>query len=143
MCFIGLWFKVFLEVVLTLLLWNKFAGWTPQTFTSSRKKRAEIKQQDLSNFLDEDEKAVCVFLFTWNFLKFSYSKNDPFALKFYVNLFKEPTSIYTTFYDDSVSCHQCFLMTMHLTCNSNLRYTCIVFLYLGTGRQFFGDIYAV
>ncbi|XP_024961360.1 G patch domain-containing protein TGH isoform X1 [Cynara cardunculus var. scolymus] len=32
-------------------------GWTPQTFTSSRKKRAEIKQQDLSNFLDDDEKA--------------------------------------------------------------------------------------
>ncbi|KAK1407403.1 hypothetical protein QVD17_39019 [Tagetes erecta] len=32
-------------------------GWTPQTFTSSRKNRAEIKQQDLSNFLDEDEKA--------------------------------------------------------------------------------------
>ncbi|KAI3504729.1 hypothetical protein L1887_26412 [Cichorium endivia] len=32
-------------------------GWTPQTFTSSRKNRAEIKQQDLSNFLDDDEKA--------------------------------------------------------------------------------------
>lgn len=32
-------------------------GWTPQTFTSSRKNRAEIKQQSLSNFLDDDEKA--------------------------------------------------------------------------------------
>ncbi|KAI3781549.1 hypothetical protein L2E82_11566 [Cichorium intybus] len=32
-------------------------GWTPQTFTSSRKNRAEIKQQDLLNFLDDDEKA--------------------------------------------------------------------------------------
>ncbi|KAL4566431.1 hypothetical protein LXL04_030546 [Taraxacum kok-saghyz] len=32
-------------------------GWTPQTFTSSRKNRAEFKQQDLSNFLDDDEKA--------------------------------------------------------------------------------------
>ncbi|XP_071692743.1 G patch domain-containing protein TGH [Rutidosis leptorrhynchoides] len=32
-------------------------GWTPQTFTSSRKNRAEYKQQDLSNFLDDDEKA--------------------------------------------------------------------------------------
>ncbi|CAN4086190.1 unnamed protein product [Withania somnifera] len=32
-------------------------GWTPQTFTSSRKNRAEIKQQNLFNFLDDDEKA--------------------------------------------------------------------------------------
>ncbi|MCD9645330.1 hypothetical protein HAX54_034185 [Datura stramonium] len=32
-------------------------GWTPQTFTSSRKNRAEIKQQSLFNFLDDDEKA--------------------------------------------------------------------------------------
>lgn len=32
-------------------------GWTPQTFTSSRKNRAEIKQQDILNFLDDDEKA--------------------------------------------------------------------------------------
>ncbi|KAI3918860.1 hypothetical protein MKW98_017308 [Papaver atlanticum] len=31
-------------------------GWVPQTFTSSRKKRAEVKQQDISNFLDDDEK---------------------------------------------------------------------------------------
>lgn len=36
-----------------------FAGWTPQTFTSSRKNRAEIKKQSILNFLDEDEKAVC------------------------------------------------------------------------------------
>lgn len=32
-------------------------GWTPQTFTSSRKNRAEVKQQSILNFLDEDEKA--------------------------------------------------------------------------------------
>ncbi|KAF3612433.1 G patch domain-containing protein [Capsicum annuum] len=32
-------------------------GWTPQTFTSSRKNRAEVKQQSLLNFLDDDEKA--------------------------------------------------------------------------------------
>ncbi|XVE56710.1 hypothetical protein DITRI_Ditri04bG0032700 [Diplodiscus trichospermus] len=32
-------------------------GWTPQTFTSSRKNRAEVKQQSIFNFLDEDEKA--------------------------------------------------------------------------------------
>lgn len=32
-------------------------GWTPQTFTSSRKSRAEIKQQSILNFLDDDEKA--------------------------------------------------------------------------------------
>ncbi|KAJ4960699.1 hypothetical protein NE237_020609 [Protea cynaroides] len=31
-------------------------GWTPQTFTSSRKNRAEMKQQTIFNFLDEDEK---------------------------------------------------------------------------------------
>lgn len=32
-------------------------GWTPQTFTSSRKNRADIKQQNILNFLDDDEKA--------------------------------------------------------------------------------------
>ncbi|XP_074371053.1 G patch domain-containing protein TGH [Apium graveolens] len=32
-------------------------GWTPQTFTSSRKNRAEIKKQSILSFLDEDEKA--------------------------------------------------------------------------------------
>lgn len=32
-------------------------GWTPQAFTSSRKNRAEIQQQSLFNFLDDDEKA--------------------------------------------------------------------------------------
>ncbi|KAI3766416.1 hypothetical protein L2E82_16473 [Cichorium intybus] len=31
-----------------------------QTFTSSRKNRAEIKQQDLLNFLDDDEKAQSI-----------------------------------------------------------------------------------
>ena len=41
---------------------NNFAGWTPQTFTSSRKKRAEIIQQDVTTYLDEDEKAVCVYV---------------------------------------------------------------------------------
>ncbi|KAF7136331.1 hypothetical protein RHSIM_Rhsim08G0139200 [Rhododendron simsii] len=33
-------------------------GWIPQTFTSSRKNRAEIKQQSILNFLDDDEKGV-------------------------------------------------------------------------------------
>lgn len=37
------------------------AGWTPQSFTSSRKNRAEVKQQSILNFLDDDEKAVCFF----------------------------------------------------------------------------------
>ncbi|XVF49810.1 hypothetical protein PTKIN_Ptkin04bG0045700 [Pterospermum kingtungense] len=32
-------------------------GWAPQSFTSSRKSRAEVKQQSVFNFLDEDEKA--------------------------------------------------------------------------------------
>ncbi|PIA39560.1 hypothetical protein AQUCO_02600186v1 [Aquilegia coerulea] len=32
-------------------------GWTPQTFTSSRKKRADTKEQSILNFLDDDEKA--------------------------------------------------------------------------------------
>ncbi|KAL5725999.1 hypothetical protein ACHQM5_009072 [Ranunculus cassubicifolius] len=31
-------------------------GWTPQTFTSSRKNRAETKEQSILNFLDDDEK---------------------------------------------------------------------------------------
>ncbi|GKU95063.1 hypothetical protein SLEP1_g8469 [Rubroshorea leprosula] len=31
-------------------------GWTPQSFTSSRKNRAEVKQQSIFSFLDEDEK---------------------------------------------------------------------------------------
>ncbi|XP_072984098.1 G patch domain-containing protein TGH homolog isoform X2 [Typha latifolia] len=30
-------------------------GWTPQTFTSSRKSRGEVKQQSIYNFLDEDD----------------------------------------------------------------------------------------
>ncbi|XP_008782424.2 G patch domain-containing protein TGH homolog [Phoenix dactylifera] len=30
-------------------------GWTPQTFTSSRKNRAEVKQQTIYNFFDEDD----------------------------------------------------------------------------------------
>lgn len=36
----------------------KISGWAPQSFTSSRKNRAEVKQQNILNFLDEDEKAV-------------------------------------------------------------------------------------
>ncbi|XP_042027992.1 G patch domain-containing protein TGH-like [Salvia splendens] len=32
-------------------------GWTPQSFTSSRKSRAEVTKQNIFNFLDEDEKA--------------------------------------------------------------------------------------
>ncbi|GAB2270203.1 hypothetical protein Dimus_005110 [Dionaea muscipula] len=31
-------------------------GWAPQSFTSSRKNRAEIKQQNILNFMDDDEK---------------------------------------------------------------------------------------
>ncbi|XWS51297.1 hypothetical protein CRYUN_Cryun12cG0164800 [Craigia yunnanensis] len=31
-------------------------GWAPQSFTSSRKNRSEVKQQNIFNFLDEDEK---------------------------------------------------------------------------------------
>ncbi|WOL04916.1 G patch domain-containing protein [Canna indica] len=30
-------------------------GWAPQTFTSSRKNRAEVKKQSIYNFLDEDD----------------------------------------------------------------------------------------
>ncbi|KAL0456513.1 UNVERIFIED_CONTAM: G patch domain-containing protein TGH [Sesamum latifolium] len=32
-------------------------GWTPQSFTSSRKNRAEVQKQSIFSFLDEDEKA--------------------------------------------------------------------------------------
>eukprot|EP00268_Persea_americana_P032945 TRINITY_DN3259_c0_g1_i4.p1 TRINITY_DN3259_c0_g1~~TRINITY_DN3259_c0_g1_i4.p1 ORF type:complete len:388 (+),score=104.22 TRINITY_DN3259_c0_g1_i4:187-1350(+) len=32
-------------------------GWAPQTFTSSRKNRAEVKEQSVYSFLDDDEKA--------------------------------------------------------------------------------------
>ncbi|EPS72499.1 hypothetical protein M569_02259, partial [Genlisea aurea] len=32
-------------------------GWTPQSFTSSRKNRADFKQQNIFSFLDDDEKA--------------------------------------------------------------------------------------
>lgn len=39
---------------------DECAGWAPQSFTSSRKNRAEVKQQSILNFLDEDEKAVCL-----------------------------------------------------------------------------------
>lgn len=34
-------------------------GWTPQTFTSSRKSRAEHKKQSIYNFLDEEDIKVC------------------------------------------------------------------------------------
>ncbi|KAK6925195.1 G patch domain-containing protein, N-terminal [Dillenia turbinata] len=32
-------------------------GWTPQKFTSTRKNRAEVKEQSIFSFLDDDEKA--------------------------------------------------------------------------------------
>ncbi|KAK9091101.1 hypothetical protein Sjap_024278 [Stephania japonica] len=32
-------------------------GWTPQSFTSSRKKRAEVTEQNMFSFLDDEEKA--------------------------------------------------------------------------------------
>jgi len=38
---------------------NEYAGWAPQSFKSSRKNRAEFKEQNIMNFLDEDEKSVC------------------------------------------------------------------------------------
>lgn len=38
------------------------AGWTPQTFSSSRKSRTEFKKQSVLDFLDEDEKEVCNML---------------------------------------------------------------------------------
>ncbi|XP_045832491.1 G patch domain-containing protein TGH isoform X1 [Trifolium pratense] len=36
---------------------NECVGWAPQTFVSSRKSRAEFKEQNILNFLDDDEKA--------------------------------------------------------------------------------------
>lgn len=47
--------------------YNLCAGWTPQTFTSSRKNRAEFKQQSMLNFLDEDEKEVILNAFVCYF----------------------------------------------------------------------------
>lgn len=41
---------------------DKCVGWAPQTFTSSRKNRAEVKQQSILNFLDDDEKEVSFML---------------------------------------------------------------------------------
>ncbi|XP_022769757.1 uncharacterized protein LOC111313343 isoform X2 [Durio zibethinus] len=45
-------------------LGNIFAGWAPQSFTSWWKNRAEVKQQSIFNFLDEDEKDFDTFGFT-------------------------------------------------------------------------------
>lgn len=42
---------------------RKLAGWTPQSFTSSRKSRAEVKKQSIFNFLDDDEKTVNLYSF--------------------------------------------------------------------------------
>lgn len=36
-------------------LWFFASGWTPQTFTSSRKNRAEMKKQSIYSFLDEED----------------------------------------------------------------------------------------
>jgi Protein of unknown function (DUF1604) len=41
-----------------ILLFFSFVGWTPQTFTSSRKNRAEVNKQSIYSFLDEDELKV-------------------------------------------------------------------------------------
>jgi len=46
---------------------NLCVGWTPQSFTSSRKNRAEFKQQSMLNFLDEDEKEVSLHAFVCSF----------------------------------------------------------------------------
>lgn len=51
----------FFYLVIWLVLY-KWVGWTPQSFVSSRKNRAEVKQQNILNFLDEDEKAVCLLV---------------------------------------------------------------------------------
>ena len=40
-------------------LLDECVGWAPQSFTSSRKNRAGVKQQSILNFLDDYEKAVC------------------------------------------------------------------------------------
>lgn len=52
----------FSRMVYAVTKWKMLAGWIPQTFTSSRKNRAEIKQQSILNFLDDDEKGVCYVL---------------------------------------------------------------------------------
>lgn len=52
----------------------KCAGWTPQSFKSSRKNRAEVKAQSVYSFLDEDEKEVWFIMLFQNvyFLDISY-----------------------------------------------------------------------
>lgn len=52
------------------------AGWAPQSFTSSRKNRAEVKQQSILNFLDEDEKAVCFASFYQLYSHMHLMKNN-------------------------------------------------------------------
>ena len=43
---------------------NRTSGWAPQSFTSSRQNRAGARKQSISDFLDEDEKAVCFIFFS-------------------------------------------------------------------------------
>lgn len=50
-----------MHFLLICYIW-KISGWAPQSFTSSRKNRADVKEQSILNFLDEDEKTVWVFL---------------------------------------------------------------------------------
>lgn len=40
-----------------------YAGWTPQTFTSSRKNRADVTKQNIYSFLDDEDIKVCFFFF--------------------------------------------------------------------------------
>lgn len=40
--------------VIIYVVWFS-SGWTPQTFTSSRKNRAEVKKQSIYSFLDEED----------------------------------------------------------------------------------------
>lgn len=48
-----------MDLIFCVNFMNECAGWAPQSFKSSRKSRAEFKEQNVLNFLDEDEKAVC------------------------------------------------------------------------------------
>lgn len=48
---------------------------------SSRKNRAEVKQQDILNFLDEDERAVC-FILILPGPEFYLKLSQPFTFQF-------------------------------------------------------------
>jgi hypothetical protein len=54
-------------------------GWTPQTFTSSRKNRAEMKKQSIYSFLDEEDIKVHNFFFTAHYFRERCSFFFPFC----------------------------------------------------------------